>query len=298
LLATGAARNAGVQRRAVEPFPGVRAGRDSEERWPAGLRGEPGQGGGAVLGAHAALEGDRVVPEVAERTGDRLQVPGPVGEHQAVPALAEGGRDVGDDLAGALVAGDEVLVDDGHPARRGRAGSPAVAVGGRVEVQHWRWSSAGGAARQHVHAVGLPGRGDGVPDRADLHADQVVELVAPVGGGGQPEPPPGGDLPDGVLERGGRDVVAFIGHDQPVPGGQLRDVVAAGQGLEGNDVDGAAELGPAAAELPGLDAEELSDPGPSLVGQGLAVDQDERGDPVGGDDRAGHHGLPCSGRRY
>jgi hypothetical protein len=30
---------------------------------------------------------------------------------------------------------------------------------------------------------------------------KVVELVAPVGGSGQPEPPPGGDLPDGVLER-------------------------------------------------------------------------------------------------
>jgi hypothetical protein len=89
--------------------------------------------------------------------------------------------------------------------------------------------------------------------------------------------------------------MALIGDDQPVPGGQLRDVVAAGQGLQGDDVDGAAELGPAAAELPGLDAEELADPGPPLVGQGLAVDQDERGDPVGSDDRAGHHGLPGSG---
>ena len=135
-----------------------------------------------------------------------------------------------------------------------------------------------------------------VADRADLHADEVVELVAPVGGGGQPEPPPGGDLPDGVLERGGRDVVALIGDDQPVPGGQLSDVVAAGQGLQGDDVDRSSQLGPAAAELPGLDAEELADPGPPLVGQGLAVDQDERGDLVGGDDRAGHDGLPGSGR--
>jgi hypothetical protein len=29
--------------------------------------------------------------------------------------------------------------------------------------------------------------------------------------GGQPEPASGGDLPDGVLERGGRDMVALIG---------------------------------------------------------------------------------------
>ena len=166
-----------------------------------------------------------------------------------------------------------------------------------MEVEHWRWPPAGGAAGQHVHAVGgLPGGGDGVPDRADLHADQVIELVAPVGGGGQPEPSPRRDLPDRVLERGGRDVVALVRDDQAVPGGELGDVVAAGQGLQGDDVDGAAQPCPAAAELPGLDAEELADPGPPLVSQGLAVDQDECGDLVLGDDRAGHHGLPGPGR--
>lgn len=78
---------------------------------------------------------------------------------------------------------------------------------------------------------------------------------------------------------------------------ELSDVFAAGQGLQGDDIDGAAQLGPAAAELPGLDAEELADPGPPLVSQGLAVDQDECGDLVCGNDRAGHHGLPGPGRR-
>ena len=72
-------------------------------------------------------------------------------------------------------------------------------------------------------------------------------------------------------ERGGRDVMAFVGDDKAVPGGQLRDVIAAGQGLQGDDVDGAAQLGPAAAELPGFDAEELSDPGPPLVSERLPV---------------------------
>jgi hypothetical protein len=66
-----------------------------------------------------------------------------------------------------------------------------------------------------------------VPDRSGLHGDQVVELVAAVRGGGQPEPAPCRDLLDGVLERGGRDVMAFVGDDQAVPGGQFRDVVAA-----------------------------------------------------------------------
>jgi hypothetical protein len=74
-----------------------------------------------------------------------------------------------------------------------------------------------------------------------------------------------------VLERGGRDVMAFVGDDKAVPGGQLWHVVAAGQGLQGDDIDGAAQLGPAAAELPRFDAEELADPGPPLVRERLSV---------------------------
>ena len=42
------------------------------------------------------------------------------------------------------------------------------------------------------------------PDRSHLHGDQVVELVAAVRGGGEPEPAPCRDLLDRVLERGGR----------------------------------------------------------------------------------------------
>jgi len=45
------------------------------------------------------------------------------------------------------------------------------------------------------------------------------------------------DLLDRVLEGGGRDVMAFVGDDKAVPGSQLRDVVAAGQGLQGDDID-------------------------------------------------------------
>jgi len=79
---------------------------------------------------------------------------------------------------------------------------------------------------------------------------------------------------------------------KPVPGGEGGDVAAAGQRLQGDDVDGAAQLRPAATELPGRDAEELADPGPPLVSQGLSVHQDEGRDLVPGDDRAGHNGLP------
>jgi len=86
-------------------------------------------------------------------------------------------------------------------------------------------------------------------------------------------------------------MMALVRDDQPVPGGESGDVVAAGQGLQGNDVDGAAELSPAAAELPGLDAEELGNPGSPLVGEGLAIDEDQCGCPMRGDDRARHYGL-------
>jgi hypothetical protein len=91
--------------------------------------------------------------------------------------------------------------------------------------------------------------------------------------------------------------MAFVGDDKAVPGGQLWYVVAAGQGLQGDDIDGATQLGPAAAELPGFDAKELGDPGSPLVRQRLPVHQDKSGDLVRGDDRARHHGLARSGRR-
>jgi hypothetical protein len=115
-----------------------------------------------------------------------------------------------------------------------------------------------------------------MPDRADLHGDQVIELVAPVWGGGQAEPAVCWDLFDRVLKGRRGNVMTLIGDYQPVSGGETGDVVASGQCLQGDDVDGAAELGAAAAELPGFDAEELADAGPPLVGQGLEVHEYQR----------------------
>ena len=85
-------------------------------------------------------------------------------------------------------------------------------------------------------------------------------------------PAPDRDLLDGVLEGGSWHVVALVGDDQAVSGGEISDIVTAGQGLQGDHVDGAAQLRPAAAKLPGLDAEELGDPGPPLVGECVPVD--------------------------
>lgn len=62
------------------------------------------------------------------------------------------------------------------------------------------------------------GVGDGVPDGADLQGDEVVKLVAPVGGGGQAEPAAGRDLLCRVLEDRGWDVMALVHGDQAIPG--------------------------------------------------------------------------------
>ena len=140
------------------------------------------------------------------------------------------------------------------------------------------------------------GLGHGVLDRTELQGDEVVELVPPIGGGGQPDPPTGRDLPDRMLERGGWHMVAFVDHHQAVPGGERADIAVAGQTLEGRDVDGPSCLGASAAPLAGLDPEQLVDPHAPLIGQCFAVDQNQGRDCVAGDQRAGDDGLSRSRR--
>ncbi len=206
-----------------------------------------------------------------------LQVRDPAGEDQAVPALRKRGGHISDDLAGARIAGDQVPVDHHHPAWHGRVRIAGVTVRRGMQVQHRSWPATRRAARQRRYpGRGLAGTCDGVPDRPGLHGDQVVELVAPVRRGGQPEPAACRDLLDRVLERGSWNMVAFIGDDEPVTGRQRGAIVSAGKGLQGDDVDGPAELCAAAAKLPCFHAEELTDAATPLVSQRLAVNQDQR----------------------
>jgi len=84
-----------------------------------------------------------------------------------------------------IFVGGQVLVDNGDPAGCGWAGVTCVAVVGRVKMEHGDWSPARGSAGQHGNAViGRAEAGDGMPDRSDLHGDEVIELVSPVRGGG------------------------------------------------------------------------------------------------------------------
>ena len=218
----------------------------------------------------------------------------PLGEHEAVPSAAERGCHVVDDLTGTGLVGGEVAVDGGHAAGCGRVGVTGVPEGRGVHAQD-------GLRHDGFERVGRQGAGcllaDGVADRAELHPDQVVELVTPIRGGGKTEPAPCGDLPHRVFERGDRNMVALVDDDQAVAGAEIGNVVCAGQALQGGDVDGAGGLGPSAAALAGLDAEQVVDAGPPLVGEGLAVDQHERRHAVGGDQCAGDDGLARAGWR-
>jgi hypothetical protein len=93
-----------------------------------------------------------------------------------------------------------------------------------------------------------------------------------------------------VLVRCGAEAVAFVDDDVPVPLGQGGDVVAPREGGQQRDVHRAGELASAAAELTGLDAEELFDADAPLVGQGFAVDENQGGGVAFGDHSAGHDG--------
>ena len=102
-----------------------------------------------------------------------------------------------------------------------------------------------------------------------MQADEVVELVTSVGGGGEPEPAAGGDLGDGGREGRGGDVVALVDDDQAVAGGEVRDVLCAGEGLQGGDIDDPGGLAASAAPLAGVDPKEFPGADAPLVRQGL-----------------------------
>ena len=166
-----------------EPFAGVRAGGHGQERRPAGVRLQAAQRRRAGLGAHPAAEDDRVVPGLAQQAGEPFRVAGPVGQDQAVAVLAEGGENVRGYLPGALLVSGHVPVDDCHPAGAGRVGIAVIPVRGRMNVQNGRGPPGAGKG---FLAGRVAGERDGVPDRSGLPGDQVIELGAAVGGGGQP----------------------------------------------------------------------------------------------------------------
>ena len=110
--------------------------------------------------------------------------------------------------------------------------------------------------------------------RAAVHGDDGLEPVAPVGGGGEPDPATCRDLFDARLEGDGGDVVALVDDHQPVAGGERCEVVAAGEALGHGQVDDRGLAVAAAAKLPdlvGRQAEVLLQARTPLLQQGLAI---------------------------
>ena len=132
-----------------------------------------------------------------------------------------------------------------------------------------------------------------------VHGHQRLEAVAPVGGGGEPDPTAHRDLADCLFEGDGGDVVALIHDHQPVAGGELCDVVPAGEALDSSDVDDAPGPGASTAELADLlrgQVEVADEAGAPLLDERLAVDDDQRWHVVAGDEGTADEGLARAGR--
>jgi hypothetical protein len=211
------------------------------------------------------------------------------------------------DLSGAGMVRDQVPVDRRDPAGCGWVSLARITETGRVHAQNWYWPGVGAIWPQVkrgqrltvcCHPAAIRRVRDRVPDRADLQGDQVIEPVTPVRSRGQAEPAAGRDLLDRVLERRCRNVVTLVGDHQPISSRQRADIVAAGEGLQCDDVDNSPDLRPAAAKLSWCHAEMVTDTGPPLICQCFAVHQHQGGGCVCGDHRAGDHCLAGTGRRH
>ena len=216
----GCGEEEGVQRGAVEPFPAYGPVATASRGGP------PGWGWSRASAAARALapmpprrmtgQDDGVVAYRAQRVGELVQVRGPVSEDEAVPALGQRSRHVGDDLSGPLLVCDQApLVNEGDAARRGRAGISGVAVPGRVEAEYRSRASASGAV---PGSIGVPLAGSRGPvmvrrTRPTCMVMRSSSLSRRYGVAVRPSQRPYRDLPDCILEGGSWHVAALVGDD-------------------------------------------------------------------------------------
>ena len=113
---------------------------------------------------------------------------GSLGEDEAVAAATECLDHVGEDLLVACLVFGQRAVDACDGARDGQIDWVLQPERGGVDDEHGAGSVGTGA----FEGVGV-GVSEGVADRAELEADQVIEAVAPVRRGGEPDPVARGD---------------------------------------------------------------------------------------------------------
>ena len=121
--------------------------------------------------------------------------------------------------------------------------------------------------------------------------DQVFESVAALRCRGQSEPVARRYPVENAEECTGGDVVTFVDDDESVAGGDVLDVFATGKCRQQCDVEDAGDLRPSTADLAALEPQVLLDPVAPLVGEGFAVNQDQRAGRTRSDCGTGDHSL-------
>ena len=96
---------------------------------------ETGKGGSSGLGPHATPKNHGIVPALRQRGGESFEVPGPLGEHEAVASRVQSGHDVVDNLLGADGVIDKVPVYGGDTTRRRGVSTPAVLKRSGVDIE-------------------------------------------------------------------------------------------------------------------------------------------------------------------
>jgi hypothetical protein len=131
----------------------------------------------------------------------------------------------------------------------------------------------------------------------ELMVDEIFESVPSLRGGRQPEPVLRGYSVQHIGESRGGNMVAFVDNSEPVPGGDLIDVRPPCQRGQQRNVNDTSRSRPSATHLSALDTEMGFDAMAPLIGQGFAVDEDERGRRACRDRSARHDGLAGARRR-
>src|SRR5262249_12882566 len=155
-----------------------------------------------------AVENQRLESMFGEAADDAVEVLGPSGEDEAVPALLDGIGDVVADGPCAAVVFDEFSED--------RLDVHAVFGGLVVGLVDDEVKSPKRGPRMALHAMA---------DGAAMHLHEGLETIAAVGSGSQADPAPDRDLAHDALEGHGRHVVALVDDDQPVDGGELSEII-------------------------------------------------------------------------
>src|SRR6266511_88346 len=133
----------------------------------------------------------------------------------------------------------------------------------------------------------------------ELHLDDRVVPIAPVGRRGEAEDKTRLDLREDAPERTRRDVVALIHDDVAVSGDDVVDLALPNEALDHRDVDPARALplpAPDDTDLLARDPEELRQLRDPLVEKRLPVDKDERAHAAPRDERRSEDGLPGARR--